>query len=139
MLMLSVLACVSGRLPPCGASLWSQICLLHLADVRRDFMVDRKKKREPGIGKMVCDCVRCMCSEANWSRVSRMRTRLTARLQHSVLVHMNACTCVTVAPRFVKAWVCICVCVYMNVCMWMWMSCTTRPHHHGRVSSNFCV
>lgn len=123
MLMLSVLACVSGRLPPCGASLWSQICLLHLADARRDFMVDRKKKRESRIREMACDCVRCMCSGANWSRVSRMRTRLTAWLQHSVLVHMNVCTCMTVTPHFMtqlqlsSMCVCICVCVYMYVCM----------------------
>lgn len=30
------------QLALCGAGLWSQICLLHLADVHGDFMVDRK-------------------------------------------------------------------------------------------------
>lgn len=63
MLMLSVLACVSCQLALCGAILRSQICLLHLDDVQRDFMVDRKRTRETGIREMACDlahvCVAC--------------------------------------------------------------------------------
>lgn len=34
------------QLALCGVGLWSQIFLLHLADVHRDFMVDRKRERE---------------------------------------------------------------------------------------------
>lgn len=60
--------------------------MLHLDDVHRDLMVDRYKTeinveyvcvRE---GEKFCDRVHvcCMCSEANWSRVSRMPTRLMA-------------------------------------------------------------
>lgn len=54
------------QLSLCGAGLWSQIYLLHLADVHTDFMVERKRERErmrdTGIREMLCACVHgCEC------------------------------------------------------------------------------
>lgn len=100
------------QLSLCGAGLWSQIYLLHLADVHTDFMVERKREGEnerPLVSERCCApaCmgvkVCCMFNEANWSRVSRMHTRLMAWLQ----------PCDTKQ----SALVCLCVCAgTMSMC-----------------------
>ena len=86
---------------------------------------------------MVCDCVhacesvRCMCSEANWSSVSRMCTRLTAWLQpcdtkHLGLVYLsarthttvtNVCVCgddASVTQLQLSSMLCVCACACLH-------------------------
>lgn len=149
MLMLSVLAwllvCLAASACMSACSVWGwplEPDLLAASGWCAPRFHGRQKKereRETGMRAIVCDCVHVcvMCSEANWSRVSRMHTRLMAWLQpcdtkYLVLVCLSArtqatvtlCACVEMMHQWLSfsCQVC-CVCVHVYMCMFYVSKC----------------
>lgn len=130
MLILSVLVCVSSCLCVYVSSHYVGLafgarfaCCIWLMYTQISWQRGRERARE-----MVCDCMWCMCSEANWSRVSSIHIRLMAWLQPCdwKFVYLSVCNCACVGILCNSALACqVCVFMWVSVIM-TWTSSRTR-------------